>query len=198
MLTVPRAAIEPAGEAETSPNAPTLPGRAALDADPAEQPATNPQTPPTPPPAEGRMTLGGLAAEAEAAHQPVAQTAHPAPRTYDRAPQMPVEVAAPSQSKFGPAIFKKLAKRFTWVPTFAISQSLGFEVDGIFGSAQMLTSSSLKWCFSTKIRSAFGLNPNTWYGIHVGLRFKTAGLPRIRLTELPNLVIKLGSHGTSM
>jgi hypothetical protein len=67
---------------------------------------------PTPPTAEGRMALAGP--DAEAAHPPAshasrsAPTSRPGPTAPERAPE--AGTAAPSESKFGPAIFKEFER----------------------------------------------------------------------------------------
>ena len=91
------------GEGEPSTASPTLPAGFIAFAEPAAPPAAKAPTPLTPPLAEGRMALAGP--EDWATRPTVAQPGRSAPRAHDRASQ--VDTAAPSENKFGPAIFKQ-------------------------------------------------------------------------------------------
>jgi hypothetical protein len=104
----PRDQIPPmqrSGEGEPSRASPAVPARVTTYAEPAATPAAEAPTP-TPPPAEGRMSLAGPGVEA--ASPPAAQAGRWAPRTHDRASE--VATPAPTESKFGPAIFKQIER----------------------------------------------------------------------------------------
>jgi hypothetical protein len=97
------APIQQTTEGEPSMASPAAPTGFIAFAEPAAPPAPKAPTPLTPPLAEGRMALAGP--EGHGAPPPADQAGHSTPRTHDRPSE--VDAAAPSENKFGPAIFKQ-------------------------------------------------------------------------------------------